>query len=300
MKNKHKIVVIGGSGFLGSHLSEELSDAGYEVTIFDFHVSPWLRENQNMIVGDILDSAQVLEALKETNYVYHLAGIANISQAASHPKETIETNIIGATNVIEACIKTKVKRLLFASTVYVYSRQGSFYRVSKEAVESLLEAYHDRFGLDYTILRYGSLYGPRAQDWNGLKRYVVQAVKEGRIVYPGTGEERREYIHVRDAAKLSIQALTAESANQCLTITGTQILTTKDAMYMIREIIGREIEIDFSPLDDPDYEIYHYSLTPYRYTPRRGTKVVPNEFVDLGEGILELVEEIDNSFNDHK
>ena len=288
-----KAVVIGGSGFLGSHVADVLTDAGYAVTIFDLSPSAWLGENQKMFVGDILNPDQVLKAVKGADYVFHLAGIADISQAASNPKETIHTNIIGSTNVIEACCKTKVKRFFYASTLYVYSQQGSFYRVSKQAVESILEAYHDKCGLEFTILRYGSLYGPRAQDWNGLKRFVTQAIKERRIVYPGTGEERREYIHVQDAAKLSVQALSPKFANQCLTLTGTQILSTKDVMYMIREIIDREIEIEFSH-DDPDFAICHYSLTPYRYTPRRGNKIVPTVFIDLGQGIMDMVEEVEH------
>lgn len=286
-------IIFGGSGFLGSHLADELTAAGYLVTIFDRQISPWLQEKQNMIIGDVLDIGKVLEALEGANYVYHLAGLADIGQAALNPMETIETNIIGSTNVIEASIKMNVKRILFASTLYVYSQQGSFYRVSKQAVEAILEAYHEQSGLEYTILRYGSLYGPRAQEWNGLKQFVVQAARNGRIVYPGTGEERREYIHVKDAARLSIQALSPEFANQCLTLTGTQTLSTREVMHMIREIIGREIEIEFS-CSDPHYGIFHYSLTPYRYTPRRGKKIVPTVFIDLGQGILDLIEETES------
>jgi UDP-glucose 4-epimerase len=182
-----------------------------------------------------------------------------------------------------------VERILFASTLYVYSQQGSFYRVSKQAVELLIEAYHERFGLEYTILRYGSLYGPRAQEWNGLKRYVTQAVRQGRIDYPGTGEERREYIHVIDAARLSVEALSPDYANQRLTLTGTQILNSGELLRMIQEILGGKVEITFSPEQrNPE----HYELTPYRFTPRVARKIVPNAFVDIGQGILDLVEEV--------
>jgi len=142
-------------------------------------------------------------------------------------------------------------------------------------------------------LRYGSLYGPRAQEWNGLKQFVVQAVRDGKIIYPGTGEERRGYILVQDAAKLSFRALRPEFRNQCLTITGTQTLATKDVMGMIRETLGRQIDVIFSS-DDQNYKLFHYSLTPYRYTPRRGNKIVPSAFVDLGEGIMDMVEEIES------
>jgi UDP-glucose 4-epimerase len=286
---KDKVVVIGGSGFLGSHLADALTEAGYAVSIFDVRQSPWLRQDQEMILGDIRDEEALGDCIAGARYVYHLAGIADIGEAARSPRVTVEHNIIGSTAVLQSCLQAKVERILFASTLYVYSQQGSFYRVSKQAVELLIEAYHERFGLEYTILRYGSLYGPRAQEWNGLKRYVTQAVREGRIDYPGTGEERREYIYVIDAARLSMEALASDYANQRLTLTGTQILNSGELLRMIQEILGGKVEITFSPEQrNPE----HYELTPYRFTPRVARKIVPNVFVDIGQGILDLVEEV--------
>ncbi|MHB9073523.1 MAG: NAD-dependent epimerase/dehydratase family protein [Desulfobaccales bacterium] len=286
---RSKAVVVGGSGFLGSHLADALTEAGYAVTIFDLNPSPWRRIEQEMVIGDIRDEAAVNHCLRGARYVYHLAGIADIGQASASPKETVEHNIIGSTNVLEACLREKVERLIYASTVYVYSQHGSFYRVSKQAVESLIEAYQERFGLEYTIVRYGSLYGPRAQAWNGLKSYVTQAVTQGRISYRGSGEERREYIHVKDAARLSLVILAPEYANQCLTLTGSQILNSKELLHMIKEILGGKVELEFKPESrDPE----HYTLTPYRFTPREARKIVPNAFVDIGQGVLDLVEEV--------
>jgi len=286
---KDKVVVIGGSGFLGSHLADALTEAGHAVSIFDLRQSPWLRQDQEMILGDIRDEEALGDCIAGARYVYHLAGIADIGEAARSPRITVEHNIIGSTAVLQSCLQAKVERILFASTLYVYSQQGSFYRVSKQAVELLIEAYHERFGLEYTILRYGSLYGPRAQEWNGLKRYVTQAVREGRIDYPGTGEERREYIYVIDAARLSMEALASDYANQRLTLTGTQILNSGELLRMIQEILGGKVEITFSPEQrNPE----HYELTPYRFTPRVARKIVPNIFVDIGQGILDLVEEV--------
>jgi UDP-glucose 4-epimerase len=286
---KEKVVVIGGSGFLGSHLADALTEAGYGVSIFDARRSPWLKPDQQMVLGDIRDEKALFGCITGARYVYHLAGIADIGEAASSPRATVEHNIIGSTAVLDSCLRAKVERILFASTLYVYSKQGSFYRVSKQAVELLIEAYHERYGLEYTVLRFGSLYGPRAQEWNGLKRYVTQAVREGRIVYPGTGEERREYVHVKDAARLSLEALAPEHANQCLTLTGTQILNSSELLRMIREIMGGKVEIEFNPEQrDPE----HYEMTPYRFTPRVARKMVPNVFVDIGQGILDLLEEV--------
>ena len=286
---KEKAVVIGGSGFLGSHLADALTGAGYAVSIFDVRPSPWLKSDQEMIQGNIRDEDALHKCITGARYVYHLAGISDIDEAAKSPRATVEQNIIGSTVVVECCLHAKVERVVFASTLYVYSQQGSFYRVSKQAVELLIEAFNERYGLEYTILRYGSLYGPRAQEWNGLKRYVTQAVREGRIVYSGSGEERREYVHVQDAARLSVEALAPEHANQCITLTGTQILNSNELLRMIQEIMGGKIEIEFNPEQrDPE----HYELTPYRFTPRMARKMVPNVFVDIGQGILDLVEEV--------
>ena len=286
---KEKVVVIGGSGFLGSHLADALTEAGYAVSIFDVRRSPWLKADQHMVLGEIQNEVELKRCMAGARYVYHLAGIADIGEAARSPRATVEQNIIGSTVVLECCLRAKVERLLYASTLYVYSQQGSFYRVSKQAVELLIEAYHEGYGLPYTILRYGSLYGPRAQEWNGLKRYVTQAVREGRINYPGTGEERREYIYVKDAARLSVAALDPEHANQCVTLTGTQILNSNELLRMIQEILGGKVEIEFNPEKrDPE----HYEMTPYRFTPRMARKMVPNVFVDIGQGILDLVEEV--------
>jgi len=186
---KKKVVVIGGSGFMGSHIADELTRSGYAVTLFDYKQSPYLRSGQKMVVGNILDEKALDDCIKGSQYVYHLAGIADIGEAAVHPVETVKTNILGTTFALEVSKKWKVERFVFASTIYVYSHQGSFYRATKQASESLIEVYKEKFGLEYTILRYGSLYGPRSQVWNGLRRYVEQALRDGMILYDGTGEE---------------------------------------------------------------------------------------------------------------
>ena len=118
------VLVIGGSGFLGSHLADELSETGYDVTVFDRISSNWLRDGQTQLIGDILDDKILKEAVKGKKYVFHLAGIADIGDSRSNPQKTIMTNIIGSTKVIEACLENKIERLIFASTLYVYSSQG--------------------------------------------------------------------------------------------------------------------------------------------------------------------------------
>lgn len=286
---KTKVVVTGGSGFIGSHTADELSDRGYSVTIFDSVESPWLRDDQHMVIGDILDENALLNAFDGANIVYHFAGVSDINDASERPLDAIKLNIIGTATVTDAAQRAEISRFIYASTMYVYSPHGSFYRASKQAAETLIESYHEKYGLEYTLLRYGSLYGPRAQEWNGLRRYVQQIICEGKLVYDGSGKERREYIHVKDAARLSVDVLDQQYKNQAITVTGLQVLNSQELIELIFEIAGIETKIEYV---ETAKQSYHYTMTPYRYTPKQSKKLVPKEFVDLGQGVLEIVEDI--------
>ena len=109
--------------------------------------------------------------------------------------------------------------------------------------------------------------------------------------YQGTGSERREYIHVKDAARLSVDVLDKKHKNQAITVTGNQILNSNELIEMIFEIAGVKKNV-FMDSDGKTND--HYVMTPYRYTPKPAKKLVPDEFIDLGQGIVERVEEIHN------
>jgi len=282
------ILVIGGSGFIGSHIADALSLAGHNVVIFDIQPSQWLLKSQKMVVAGMSDIELLNKYIATSDAVYHMAAIADIKEADDNPLKTIEDNIMGSAKIIDLCAKHSVK-LMYGSTIYVYSKHGSFYRASKQAVETLIETYHEQCGLEYTILRYGSLYGPRAQSWNGLTRLVSEMLENKKIRYGGTGEERREYIHVIDAAKMSVDVLDDKYNNKAITLTGIQILTSSELLHMIAEIVNEDINISF---DKTSKSHNHYTLTPYQYTPKSSIKIISNEYVDIGQGILELIDDI--------
>ena len=154
------VTVIGGSGFLGSHVADQLSATGCRVRIFDRVESPWRQPDQQMIVGDLLDYGRLNEAIAGSDTVFNFAALADLNQARDQPIETVQVNVLGNVHVLEACRANGVQRFMYASTVYVYSREGSFYRCSKQAAEHYVEEYWREYDLQYTILRYGSLYGP--------------------------------------------------------------------------------------------------------------------------------------------
>jgi len=284
-----KVVVFGGSGFLGSHVADALSEKGYDVTIYDLQPSPFLKDSQRMVIGDVLDPERVWAVTEGADVIYNFAGIADIEYAETKSLETIMQNIKGTAILLEAARRAKAKRFVFASTVYVYSSKGGFYRCSKQSAELYIEEFQRRYGLDYTIIRYGSLYGPRANRHNGVYRFLKQAITENKIVYPGNGEEMREYIHARDAARLSAEILSDKHRNKHIIVTGHHPMKFKDFLSMTKEILNDNIEIKF---EKPHPDSAHYNLTPYSFIPKIGYKLTTDSYLDMGQGLLECIDEI--------
>jgi len=282
-----RIIVFGGSGFLGSHVCDKLSDAGHDVVIYDIRNSPWLRSNQKMLTGDILDPDAINQAMKGADVVFNFAGIADIGEANNRAVDSVRYNILGNALILDACVKEGVKRYIFASSVYVYSKAGGFYRCSKQACELYIENYHRVYGLEYTILRYGSLYGPRSDERNAIHRFVREATETGKITYYGSPHALREYIHVEDAALSSVEILKAQFANEHIILTGYQPMRVGDLLKMIAEMLAKPIEFIF----EDDQTDVHYEITPYSFSPNVGKKFFPQVNTDLGQGVLKVIED---------
>lgn len=286
IQNK-RVLVTGGGGYIGGHVADELTSRGYDVTIYDLKEPSWLKPNQKFIQGQLSDLEKLEQSLDGVDIVYNFASIADIHEAKENRLHTLQTNIIGCANLLEASVKNGVKKFVQASTVYVYSNKGSFYRISKQAAEHLVEEYADKFKLDFVILRYGSLYGGRAQQWNGLRRYVEDILKTSEVTLKTDGEARREFIHALDAARMSVDILDTKYSGKSILLTGTQTVNAKELIRMIGEVLDKKVEIKFT-----DSIGDHYELTPYKYQPRTAIKLTTNEFIDLGQGILEVVHDV--------
>ena len=284
-----KVVVFGGSGFLGSYVADELTRRGYDVVIADLKDSPYLSEGQAFQTCDIMDPATIEKAVKKADVVYNFAGLADIDESINLPKLTMEQNVIGNINILEACRNLKLKRYVYASSAYAFSNKGSFYGISKLASEKIVEEYSARFGLPYTIIRYGSLYGERADEHNGMYQLLREAIETRAIRHRGDGEEVREYTHASDAAKLSVDILEDDQfVNQHMILTGVERLRKRDLFRMVQEILNDEIAVTFT--DEP-WE-GHYEVTPYSYHPNVGRKLVSNSFIDLGQGLVSCIKHI--------
>ncbi len=285
------MIVFGGSGFLGSHVADALSEAGNRVRIYDLMSSSYIKPTQEMIIGDILDTARVNGAIEGMDVVYNFAGIADIDEASCKPIETVKYNVLGNTILLEAAMRAGVKRFVYASTVYVYSDSGSFYKCSKSASENYVETYQKQYGLDYTILRYGTLYGARTDEKNSVYRFIKQAMTENKITYFGNGEEIREYVHVFDAAQNSVEILSEKFKNEHITITGHYPMKVSELFTMIKEMLKKDVIIEYikPKSDDP---MDHYSITPYTFIPKVGKKYSKTYYTDMGQGLLMCMQDI--------
>ncbi|VFQ45333.1 NAD-dependent epimerase/dehydratase family protein [Desulfoluna butyratoxydans] len=283
-----KTVVFGGSGFIGSHVADELSAKGYGVVVFDRQPSPFLKENQAMVTGDLLDREAVARAVEGATAVFHFAGLADIAESAKRPWETLETNVMGTCAILEACADAGVAHIVFASTMYVYNELGSFYRVSKQACEKLIEEYARAFGLGYTILRIGTPYGPRANAFNSIGAMMRQACGEKKLTCYGAPDEVREYIHVFDLAEACVGCLEKGAENRHVIMTGSEAVRLDHLTQMIREILGKDVAVEYRPRKTSG----HYRLTPYAYKPERAVKLSPAHHHDLGQGLLEMCYEL--------
>lgn len=282
-----KVIVFGGSGFLGSHVSDCLSQMGHEVVIFDIVNSNYLRSDQLMVIGNILDRNKVREAVMGADFVYHFAAIADIGEARNNPVESANFNIIGTINILDACREYSIKRFIYSSTIYVYSDHGSFYRSSKQSCELFIENYNKEYNLEFTVLRYGSLYGPRANSFNFIKNAINQALLENKIARKGDGNEIRDYINVLDAAQVSVDILESGYANTYVMVTGPQTMKVKEILSMINEMLNNQIIVEYL---DENFS-GHYQITPYSFKPKVALKLVPKNYHDLGQGILDCIYE---------
>ena len=292
---KNKVVVFGGSGFLGSHVADELTKCGYNVLIYDVVKPKYINKKQKYVIADVLDQDSIQKHVKGSKYVYHFAAIADIKEAQENPVKSLEINVLSTAYIVDACREFNVKRIIFGSTLYVYSEHGSFYKTTKQASELILENYNKIYNVNYTVLRYGSLYGPRANHFNSIKKMIVQALQNKKITRKGDGNELREYIHIVDAAKASVKILDKKYINENIMITGKKSLRIKDILEMINEILNHKIEINYTK----ELLESHYNITPYTFKPKIARKIDLESYFDLGQGILDEIyshyEELINS-----
>jgi len=288
---RKKVIVFGGNGFIGSYIVQELLERGYDVVSADLNPSKYVDE-QYFQECDILDTDSVNKLIDGASIVYNFAGFANLDDAIENPIKALELNVMGNLNILEACRKHHIKRFVYASSAYAMSDKGSFYGISKLTSEKLTEEYYKKFGLEFTIVRYGSVYGERDYHNNYIYNLLKKSLETNEINHSGDGEEIREYIHAADVAKLATDLIESdEFINEHIILTGVERMQRKELFEMINEILGNRLTIN---LDNDGYH-NHYKSTPYSFHPTRSKKLVANPYIDMGQGLLDCLKDIEDN-----
>ncbi|MDD1674650.1 MAG: NAD(P)-dependent oxidoreductase [Methanomicrobiales archaeon] len=286
-----KALVTGGAGFLGRYLVRELQARGTDTIAFDRVFPPGDADavsGVSVVCGDILDMDCLKTSMQGCDIVIHTAAIADIDEARAIPVKTMEVNVVGTAKCLQAAVDNGVRRFLFASSVYTSGTRGSFYRVSKQAGESLCRSFSDEYALPYTILKYGSLYGRDANHWNFIYNVCKALLADGKFHYSSSPDAVREFIHIRDAARETVRiAMDPDFANKSVLITGHQRLQMRELFETIQEILGKKITITYAPAN----ETRHYVRTPYSFEPEVPLRVNLSTYVDIYEGILDCFRE---------
>ncbi len=208
-----KILVTGGSGFIGRHVVNSLLKRKYKVTLLDL-VNP-KRKDVRFVKGSILNRKLIKSLLKENKIVFHLAAQSDINKSTRDPSKTILINILGTKSLLEESKKSKVRRFIFASTYYP-SRKNvrNIYSTSKNISELLIKNYNVLYGLNYTILKYPTAYGPGNRQVDAISIFVKKALNNSNIIIHGNGRQKRNYVHVQDIGEGSMLGLNKKLINK--------------------------------------------------------------------------------------
>ena len=280
-------LVTGSSGFLGSHVVDHLINLKNNVTCIDFNKSRYENPKAKYIYNDLNDDETLSACLENIDIVIHLAAISDINETKVKRINALNQNILVTAKILEGMKKNNVKKIIFSSSIYAYSRTGSFYKIAKQTSESLIKEYQNIFQFDYTIIRFGTLYGSRSTKENAIYNYIYQAYEKKQIDVLGDGTEVREYLNILDAASF-LSKIVFSHKNETLLITGNNRYTLKDLIEIISEIIGTKIKINYGSNKDS-----HYKHTPYSFMKNQEKKISFNEYRDLGQGIIDILNEIE-------
>lgn len=232
-----RVLVTGGSGFIGSHIIDVLVEKGHSVRNLD--LKPPTRSDVPYREGNIVDRAVLDEEVAKVDIVYHIGGFSNIDLVMGNPVEVIELNVLSTVYLLDACRKHRVRHFLYASSVFAYDRAGHLYTTSKAASERIIEDYGNLYGLPYTVLRFATVYGPRNRAADVIYLFTKAAKRDGVIEIHGDGRQIRNFTHVRDAAEGSVAAMGSdESLNTIVTVAAARSLTINDLAELVKEIIN--------------------------------------------------------------
>jgi len=310
-----RVLVIGGAGFIGSYVVRELlKEPVKEVVIYDNftrgkveNIAECLEDKRCYIYpygGDIRDIDILDSAMNGVDYVFHLAALW-LLHCNDFPRAAFEVNIAGTFNVLEMCLKNKIKKLIFSSSASVYGdavetpmteahpfNNRTFYGATKIASEAMSSAFHYRYGISVIGLRYANVYGPYQDEkgvYTGIIPIVLNKIDSGEpITIYGDGSQAYDFIYVEDVARANICALKSDK-NFGFYNVGTGVQTSiKELVELILDLTGAKNEVIYKPYNSEDAR----QLVKNRVlSPEKAEKEIGFKFIySVEEGLKKLIE----------
>ena len=252
-------LVTGGSGFIGSHVVDRLvAEEAAEVVVFDArpraeNLTEALASGRvRLVEGDVGDEAALADAMAGVNGVFHMA-VLPLGPCSEDPRRCVDVNVVGTFNVLDAAREAGVQKVVFSSASSVYGDTNetmdethplgarTMYGASKIAGEYFARAFHDLYGLDYVILRYMNVYGPR-QD-GGLVINVLRRIRSGEPpTIMGDGSQSFDFVHVADVAAANVRAMASDVDEATLNVGGGNEVTVREIVDRLIDLSGASME----------------------------------------------------------
>jgi UDP-glucose 4-epimerase len=269
-----RVLVTGGSGFIGAHVVDRLIVHGHEPRVFDLVLDPRrVADRVDQVVGDILDVAALRAAMRGCDAVVHLAAVADVDEVAVDPLHADLVNTRGTGVVLEAAREEGIRRFIYGSTIWVYGNTAGaepldedvplaspehFYTATKLAGELYCRSYGQMFGLAPTILRFGIPHGPGARPSTVVARFVARALAGEPLRINGNGDQTRQFVYVADLADGIVASLTEKAQGRTYNLVGDEHVSVREIARIVQAHIG-DVSIEHAPGRPGDLGSVHIS-----------------------------------------
>ena len=268
-----RILITGGAGLVGSHIADQLVDHGArEIIVFDNFVRG-RRENLayaqsrgevRIVEGDLRDRQSVLDVMRGIDLVFHQAAI-RITQCAEEPRLAVEVLVDGTFNVLEAALKSNVRKIIAASSASVYGLAQTFptdenhhpynnrtlYGAAKVFDEGLLRSFYEMYNLDYVALRYFNVYGPRMDIYGAYTEVLIRWMERIAAGQPplilGDGSQTMDFIYIEDIARANILAAQADVTDEVFNVASGMETSLNALARQLLRTMDSDLSIEFGP-----------------------------------------------------
>ncbi len=246
-----RVLVTGGAGFIGSHVVDKLIAAGHEPRILDVRPSPY-HPDVDTVIGDMCVLEDMVRAADGCDAIAHLAAAADVGEVQQDPVGSEQLNARGTVNVLEAARQLEIDRIVYASTIWVYSDvdaehvdEGTLlappahlYTATKLAGELYCRSYRELYRVQSTILRFGIPYGPRARPAAVIPIFVRKALAGEPLTLAGGGLQTRRFVYVEDIAEGVVAGLAPQAADRTYNLVGDEEVTIREIAERVRDEVG--------------------------------------------------------------